>query len=202
MNLRIVRSSALALFVSAFSGSATAACGSEPFIGSICTIAFNFCPRGYLEANGQLIPINQNTPLFSLLGTTYGGDGRTTFALPDLRGRNMIGAGQGPGLAAYPQGELGGNENVMMTQAQMPAHTHAAQVNATSANGNVDTPSGALPARMPRGKLYSNGAANAQMGANSVTVISSGGGQPVPVRDPYLAVMVCIATAGIFPSRP
>lgn len=191
---------ALGLFASVFSGSA-AGCNDSPFIGSICTFGFNFCPLGYLPANGQLLQISQNQALFALFGTMYGGNGQSTFALPDLQGRAMIGVGQGPGLSSYQQGQIGGAESVTVTQAQMPAHTHTGYVNATSSNGDVDSPSGAIPARMPRSKVYSNTAANAQMAANSVSVNSSGGGQPIPSRDPYLAVTVCIAITGIFPSR-
>ena len=97
---------------------------SEPFIGTIQGFGFNFAPRGWGNCNGALLPINQNTSLFSLLGTTYGGDGRTNFALPDLRGRSALNMGQGPGLQNYRQGVRGGTEKTTMTTAQMPAHNH------------------------------------------------------------------------------
>jgi len=192
---------AFALLATTFAGKALAGCGTDEFIGSICVVGFNFCPRGYAEADGRLLPISSYNALFSLLGTTYGGDGRTTFALPDLRGRVMIGAGQAPGLSAIRQGQRGGAENVTLTEAQLPAHTHTGHVNATSANGNADNPSGAVPARMPRSRVYNSSADGTQMAADSVTVGGGGGGQATPVRDPYLAVKVCIAIQGMYPSR-
>ena len=192
---------AFALLASTFAGKALAGCGTDEFIGSICVVGFNFCPRGYAEADGRLLRVSSYNALFSLLGTSYGGDGRTTFALPDLRGRVMIGTGQGPGLSTIRQGQRGGAENVTLTQAQLPAHIHSGHVNATSANGDADDPSGAVPARLPRNRVYNSTADGTQMAADSVTVGGGGGGQATPVRDPYLALKVCIATQGIYPSR-
>jgi microcystin-dependent protein len=192
---------ALTLLASTFGGKAVAGCGTDAFIGSICIVGFNFCPRGYAEADGRLLPISSYNALFSLLGTTYGGDGRANFALPDLRGRVMIGNGQGPGLSSIRQGQRGGAESVTLTQAQLPAHSHSGHVNATSANGNADSPSGAVPARLPRNRVYNSSADGTQMAADSVTVGGGGGGQATPIRDPYLAVKVCIAIQGLYPSR-
>jgi microcystin-dependent protein len=181
---------------------AAAGCASDPLLGSVCLVGFTFCPRGYADANGQLLSIASNSALFSLLGTTYGGDGRTTFALPDLRGRAPVGDGSGPGLSAIRQGDKGGSEQVTMTLAQMPSHTHTARMNGTSANGDVDDPTSAAPARMPRTRVYGSGTPSVAMGTDTVTVNPAGGGQPLAVRDPFLGMRYCIATVGIFPSRP
>lgn len=108
-----------------------AACGSEPYIGEVCTFTFGWCPQGYAAANGQMLPINQNQALYSLLGTTYGGDGRTNFALPDLRGRVVVGAGAGaPGLPAVTLGQKRGAESVSVSP--LPTHTHPATVASTA----------------------------------------------------------------------
>jgi len=179
------------------------ACNNNPYLGSVCIMAANFCPRGYADAAGQLLAISSNTALFSLLGTMYGGDGRVTFALPDLRGRAPIcaGVGAGPGLSNITQGQKGGNETITLTQQQLPAHTHTAQLNGTSTNGDVDGPAGAVPARMPRSRSYSSAVADATMGNSAVTVTGGGSGQTTPVRDPFLGLRYCVATVGVFPSR-
>ncbi len=200
MNQKNKLALASAVLLSALSQQATAC--SNPYVGEICTFAFNFCPQGFAAANGQLLPISQNTALFSLLGTMYGGDGQTTFALPDLRGRAPIGIGHGAGLSNITLGQLGGSETVTLTQAQLPPHTHTAQMHVTSANGDVDDPATALPARMPRSRIYSSGATDAVMKDGTVTVGSTGGGQAAPVRDPYLGINYCIAIVGVYPSRP
>jgi len=194
------------------------ACGSEPFLGEICTFSFNFCPRGYLEAAGQSLSIAQNTALFALLGTQYGGDGRQTFVLPDLRGRSPIGDGQSPGLSAYVFGEEVGAEFVTILQSHMPAHTHAAtttlnleaSINAVSSAGNTTNPSGkVLATSSTRDNLYSNATPNTSLdkdaitasGTASTTVGVTGGSQPLYIRSPSLAIKYCIATQGIFPPR-
>src|SRR5436309_9371210 len=105
---------------------------SEPFLGEIKIISWNFPPKGWTFCNGQLLAINQNQALFSILGTTYGGNGQTTFALPDLRGRTPLHFGQSPGLSSYTEGQVGGTEAVTLTQNQMPAHTHAVKAAATA----------------------------------------------------------------------
>ncbi len=178
------------------------ACSSDAYLGSICVVAFTFCPRGYEEASGQLVSIAQNTALFSLLGTTYGGDGRTTFALPDLRSRVPRGVGQGPGLSQVVQGQVDGVESVTINNTQMPAHSHSAQLRGSSAAGNVDSPSGSVPAKMARSNNYSNGAADSNMGSSALIVGSAGLGQPLSVLNPSLGMRYCIATAGVYPSRP
>lgn len=200
LNTRLAAST-LATALSLLAGSAQATCSSEPMLGSICIVAYNFCPRGYADAAGQTLSIAQNTALFSLLGTQYGGDGRTTFRLPDLRGRVPVGVGSGAGLSPVVEGEMSGAESVQLSVAQMPAHSHSAQLMGTAGSGNTDSPAGAVPARLPRSNNYNSGAADANMGASAITVGSAGSGQPVAIRNPYLGLRYCIALEGIYPSR-
>ncbi|MDQ2696675.1 MAG: tail fiber protein [Pseudomonadota bacterium] len=195
-----------------------AACNDTPFIGAVCLVAFTFCPRGYAEANGQLLPISQNTALFSLLGATYGGDGQTTFALPDLRGRSPVHVGQGPGLSNITLGQQGGAETVTLNLNQIPAHSHNATTSVTAnatlrginSSGNADTPGGNVLAQDPRTDIYSTAAAAVDMGATAInasataatSIDNAGGGQPHDNRPPFLGIRYCIALEGIFPSRP
>lgn len=203
MSIRLRRLPCLLAAASAFALPSAQACGTEPYLGAICTFGFNFCPRGWAPTNGQLMSISQNSALFALLGTTYGGDGRTTFALPDLQGRVVVGVGQGPGLSHVSQGERAGSESVTLTSGQMPAHTHAAtaSVRASTANGNTDNPANAVPAKLPRSNIYSTGVPDSSLATATVTVATAGGSQPVPIRNPYLGMTTCIAIQGIFPSR-
>jgi microcystin-dependent protein len=164
---------------------------STPFIGSITLFAGNFAPRGWAFCNGQLLPINQNTALFSLLGTTYGGNGMTTFALPDLRGRVPTHAGQGPGLSPYTLGESAGSESVTLTAAQMPAHNHAQP--ATNAEQGTSRPGNAVPAK---GGVYAGASDGSAMAPSS----AAGGGLPHDNRAPYLALNFIIALQGIYPA--
>lgn len=194
------------------------ACSSDPFLGTICTFGFNFCPRGYAPANGQLLAISSNQALFSLLGTQFGGDGRTTFALPDLQGRVMLGSGQGSGLSPVGVGQRGGTETVTLSTLQMPAHTHAATttvstdtvVRTVPGAGNTTAPTGAVwAASSTRDKVYSTSGPTQIMSADAVqttasavtNVALSGGNQPIGIRQPWLGVTTCIATEGIYPSR-
>jgi microcystin-dependent protein len=203
----------LSLAVASWSPAASA-CGTEPFIGEICIVGFNFAPRGYASTNGQLLSIAQNTALFSLLGTTYGGNGQTTFALPDTRGRVIIGAGQGPGISNYVLGQVGGTETVTLTVSQMPAHTHPAtttvtvQARGVSTQGNADDPGGNTWAAKARGGQYSSAAPDVDMAAGAIvsssastTVGSAGGNQPFSIVQPYVVLNPVIALQGIFPSR-
>ena len=197
----------------------------EPFIGEVMWGGWNFCPRGFAEANGQLLAISQNQALFSLLGTTYGGDGRTTFALPDLRGRAMVHAGTGPGLSIIDLGQQGGTETQSLTVAQMPAHSHTAtttvtdlQVTSTlrgsSAAATANAPTGAAlavtkkssptyAAATPDQAMASGSVQSTVTGGTATTTVDStnSGTSPVEVRDPYTALLACIALEGIFPSR-
>jgi microcystin-dependent protein len=172
--------------------------GLDPFLGEIMLFAGNFAPNGYLFCEGQILPIASYSALFSLLGTQYGGNGVNTFALPDLRGRAPIHAGQGPGLPNYSQGEMGGAPTHTLTTAEMPQHSHAAL--ADSGNGTTSSPAGALPAHDPAGTPVYGVNAVAAMAGNAIGM--SGGGQAHNVQSPYLAMRWCIAISGIFPSRP
>ena len=179
----------------------------EPFIGQIIMFAGNFAPRGWAFCDGQLLPIAQNTALFSILGTTYGGDGRTSFGLPDLRGRIPLHAGQGPGLTNYTLGQRGGVEQVTVNLQQLPAHNHTVSVttNAQSGGGDSSSPSNAVWAQdgVVGAQPYSSSAPNITMRSNAVeaNVASSGGGQSHENRQPYLTINYIIALVGIFPSR-
>jgi len=178
---------------------------SEPFLGQIMLVGFNFAPQGWAFCNGQLMSISQNTALFSLLGTTYGGNGTTTFALPDLRGRAAVGFGQGPGLSNYDLGESTGTETVTLTVGQMPAHSHLVAANA--ANANVPSPSGAdLAQTFDSGpkkafNTYSTPPMTAPVTLDPATVQPSGGLRPHSNIQPVLALNYIIALQGIFPSR-
>ncbi|SFG45194.1 Microcystin-dependent protein [Duganella sp. CF458] len=166
---------------------------AEPYLAEIKLVSFNFPPKGWALCNGQMLPINQNQALFSLLGTTYGGNGQTTFALPDLRGR--VPAHVGGGMT---QGEASGAFAHTLSQAEMPAHTH--RLNASSAVATTNDPSGALLAR--KGRLTAdvfNGSPN--VGLVSTQVSSTGGSQPHENTQPYLALNFIIALQGIFPSQ-
>ncbi|HEY0548649.1 MAG TPA: tail fiber protein [Verrucomicrobiae bacterium] len=171
---------------------------SEPFIGQLILVGFNFAPRGYAFCQGQLLSIAQNTALFSLLGTTFGGNGQTTFGLPDLRGRVPNGQGQGPGLSNYSMGQVGGTESVTLITQQMPAHSHnlncySEDGNQGNANGNIAASTGAAP------PPYSNVAFNSQMSPTAIG--PTGNSQPHDNLSPYLTMNYCIALEGIFPSR-
>jgi microcystin-dependent protein len=170
----------------------------ETFLGEIRMFAGNFAPTGWAFCQGQLLPIAQNQALFSLLGTTYGGDGRTSFALPDLRGRVPVGFGQGPGLSNREIGEKFGSELVTLNINQMPSHNHT--VNAVTSEGNQNLPTNSLPANTKTlDKEYSDANANTTMKATMVN--PTGGSQPFGVSQPSLGVNFIIALQGIYPSR-
>jgi microcystin-dependent protein len=174
---------------------------ADPFVAEIRIFTFNFAPTGWALCNGQLFAISQNTALFSLLGTMYGGDGKTTFGLPNLQGNAPIHQGQGPGLADRVVGESGGAAAVALTQSETPTHTHAVNCNTASATkltpaGNV--PAGSLPATQMR-YVPSPASAPVQMAAASISPV--GGGLPHQNRQPYLGLNFCIAMQGVFPPR-
>lgn len=175
----------------------TAADAQEKYIGEIFMGGWNFCPRGSARLDGQLLPIAQNSALFSLLGTQYGGDGRTTFALPDMRGRFAMHPGTGPGLSPRQQGQTGGSETNTLTVNQMPAHGHA--LSGTTTPANTPSPAGNLPATTGRDSSYASGSADAAMSPGAIG--STGGGQAVNNMPPFNVVIWCIVTQGIFPSR-
>jgi len=173
---------------------------SEPFLGMIAIYGFNFAPRGWAMCNGQILAISQNTALFSLLGTTYGGNGQTTFALPNLQSRWPLHFGQSPGLSAYDLGQAAGTESTTLTVGTMPAHNHPATVGCNSEGVTTENPTNAFPGSTAVGQIYA-GAGGANMNSGMVTVGNTGGNQPVPIIQPYLALNFCIALEGIFPSR-
>lgn len=178
------------------------AAAQDYYLGMIIETPYNFCPRNTLNANGALLSIAQNTALFSLYGTFYGGNGQTTFALPDLRGRAPIHPGQGPGLSPYTTGQVGGTETNTMTETRMPRHEHVALVQASTAAG--DSPRafrnafGITPANK-----YVSGTTPASnlMNRDTVIIRNAGEGLPYDHRPPALAIQYCVVSAGIFPSR-
>ena len=168
---------------------------SEPFLAEVRIVGFNFAPRGWAFCDGQILPINQNQSLYSLLGTTYGGDGRTSFALPDLRGRTPIHVGSSNG-AAHLLGQKSGEETHTLSGAEMPNHDHVAR--ASSVDGTTPVPTGHVLAQTPS-RIY-NDPTNL-VSLRSGTVANVGGGQAHDNMQPYLAVNFCIALQGLFPSR-
>lgn len=169
----------------------------EPYLGEVRLFAGNFAPRGWAFCNGQILQISQNTALFSLLGTTYGGDGRITFALPDMRGRAMMGARNGPGLTPRQLGEKSGSESVTLSQAQVPSHSHTLRAN----NGNGDSvlTNDRVVASAGRLGIY-NDSANVDMDATAISD-AAGAGQSHNNMQPYVTMSCIIAIEGIFPSR-
>lgn len=158
---------------------------------------FNFAPRGWATCDGQLMSIAQNTALFSLLGTTFGGNGQTTFGLPDLRGRVPNHQGQGPGLSSYTMGQMAGVENVTLLTTQIPAHTHTFGAPCSTDDPNAGSPKNNFPA--PASSSIYSSTSNAIMGGG--TTGPAGGTQPHSILQPYLTINFCIALEGIYPSR-
>jgi microcystin-dependent protein len=169
---------------------------SNQFVAEIRMFAGNFAPTGWALCNGQLMPISQNTALFSLLGTMYGGDGKSTFALPNLQDSSPMGWGDGPGLMIRDQGEQGGTEAVTLLQSEIPAHTH--QLIGATDDVNSLSPVGAMPGAAESVGLYRSGA-NSTMGASAL--LPQGSSFPHNNRQPYLAVTFIIALQGVFPAR-
>jgi microcystin-dependent protein len=171
---------------------------SEPFIGQIQSFGFSFAPVGWAQCNGQLIPISGNEALFALLGTTYGGNGTTTFGLPDLRGRVQIHMGNGPGLTPRTIGSASGNESSALTVNQMPIHNHVATLNAAVKNA-TDTIPNARALGVPNTPAYIDSKANEAMRDSSVVIANAGNNAPIPGMEPYLTINWCIALEGVFP---
>lgn len=184
---------------------------AEPFIGEIRIFAGTFAPRGWAFCNGQFLPIAQNSALFSLLGTTYGGDGRTSFGLPDLRGRVTIHAGLGPGLTNYRLGQRGGSEKNTLSVTNLPAHNHTASLGSASVNmpaysseGDSTSPQENYPAKSGMGDPDYNSTSDVSMGSASVsgtvTVENTGGGLAINNMPPYCTINYIIALVGLYPS--
>ncbi len=178
---------------------------SEPILGQLMAVGFNFCPRGWTGANGQLMAINTNQALYALYGTTYGGDGRTTFGLPDLRGRSPIHTGQGPGLSDYILGSRGGAEEVTLITSEIPSHNHIGEVHVSRTDATTRSPAGAYFARTDQNTLAYEENTPPQTGdtmnAGTVTTQNTGGSQPHYNLPPYLTLNWCVALQGLFPSR-
>jgi microcystin-dependent protein len=179
----------------------------ESYIGSVVIFAGTFAPRGWAFCNGQILSISQNTALFSILGTTYGGNGQTTFALPDLRGRVPVSSGQGPGLSSYDLGQVGGVENTTLLSTQLPAHNHplqvTAQVQVSTQAANSDEPNASFLTTTGNNFYATAGTAGNNLGGVSAsgTTGIAGNNQPVSVLQPTLAINYIICLEGIFPPR-
>lgn len=177
----------------------------EPFIGQICLFGFNYAPQGWAQCNGQTLSIAQNAALFSLLGVTYGGDGVSTFALPNLQGR--VALGQGNGLSSYGMGQMGGAESVTLSVNQMPKHNHTLTGSGSAAaantlNGNVLASSNGSTSGEEPVTVNAYGPAGETVTADFSAISPMGGNQPFDVRQPYLCLNYCIALQGVWPSRP
>jgi microcystin-dependent protein len=196
---------------------------ADPFLGEIRMFAGTFAPRGWAFCNGQLLSVSQNSALFAILGTTYGGNGQTTFALPNLQGRAPVHAGQSPGTSRYTLGEVGGTENVTLTINELPAHNHTVALSGTgdvnvalgacTTNGSVPTPGPTtVPAKVPGGlsgvNAYSTTPDTTLLPVHTTTTVNVtgntgivGNNLPVPIVQPYVVVNFIIAIEGVFPSR-
>lgn len=194
---KAIKAAALTSVIAAGGIATPVQAGADPFIGEIMLVGYNFCPRGWANADGQLLAIAQNSALFSLYGTQFGGDGRTTFALPDLRGRVPMHVGSGPGLSNRVMGQRGGSETNTLTVNQMPAHSHA--LLATSEGGNISDPTGSLLAEDGRDNIYRSASPNTQLSGSAIG--SAGGNQAVNNLQPYLVMRYCVSLVGQFPSR-
>jgi microcystin-dependent protein len=171
---------------------------ADPFVAEIRIFPFNFAPKGWATCDGQLLPISQNTALFSLLGTTYGGDGKSTFALPDLQGSAALGPGQGPGLSQYDVGQTGGSQTVTLLASEIPVHSHG--LKASSQDGVERAPANLLPAKgVGIGMYDANNQPTTQLAPEALA--PTGGDQPHNNMQPFLTFRFCIALQGVFPPR-
>ncbi len=171
---------------------------SEPFLAEIRIFGFDFAPRGHAKCDGQILPINQNQSLFSLLGTTYGGDGRTSFALPELRGRAPIHKGTAPGGSSHSLGQKSGQQTHSLSVAEIPAHNHNVVGQSGNANSNVAT--GRLFSRAPQNQ-YRGAQAASEVNMNAASILNAGANQGHNNMQPYQVLNFCIALQGLFPSR-
>ena len=173
---------------------------ADPFIAEIRIFPFNFAPKGWAFCDGQLLPLSQNTPLFSLLGTTYGGNGTSTFGLPDLQGRAPMHPDQGPGLTDHDLGEQGGSDTVALLESEIPAHTHSLRAN--SATGDSPLPGGNSLARPGQTQIYQSTTNQNLVSMSPQALPPAGNSQPHNNLQPYLTFNFNIALQGVFPQRP
>ena len=173
---------------------------ADPFVAEIRIVGFNFAPTGWAQCNGQLLPISQNTALFSLLGTTYGGDGKSTFALPDLQGSAPMQPGQGQGLSLRDLGEMSGTESVTLLVSEIPVHTHQMKASIEQGDNRLPTPSVCLSTSLGASAYVSGSPPLGLMGFQALP--PAGGGLPHNNMQPYLTLNFCIALQGVFPARP
>lgn len=173
---------------------------ADPFVAEIRIFPFNFAPQGWAWCDGQLLPLSQNTALFSLLGTTYGGNGKSNFALPDLQGRAGMHPGQGPGLSLHDLGETGGSETVSLLESEMPSHAHALM--AQGAVADINVPMANSVARVIGAQPYLPPAGAPLVSMSPEALAPAGGDQPHNNLQPYLTLYFCIALQGVFPPRP
>ena len=169
----------------------------DPFVAEIRIFPFNFAPKGWAFCDGQIMPISQNTALFSLLGTTYGGDGKSTFALPNMQGNAPMHPGQGPGLSLHDLGETGGSDTVSLLESEIPSHSH--NLIASAADGIAGQPTSRLWAQGVGVQVWSVGTATTPMADNALA--PAGGDQPHNNMQPYLTLNFCIALQGVYPPR-
>jgi microcystin-dependent protein len=172
---------------------------ADPFVAEIRIFPFNFAPRGWAWCDGQLMPLSQNTALFSLLGTTYGGDGKSNFALPDLEGRAPMHPGQGPGLSLHDLGETGGSETVTLLESEIPAHSHGALAQTNPANLAAPSPARSLARSAPDAAYKAPPQSLTPLAPEALA--PAGGDQPHNNLQPYLTFFFCIALQGVFPPR-
>lgn len=199
--MRHLKAAAVAMAGASAIGVAAPAVAQDYYLGQIIEVGNSFCPRLWAETSGQLLSIQQNTALFSLFGTTYGGNGVTTFQLPDLRGRMLIGQGQGPGLSPYVQGQVGGVESQPLTIGQLASHTHRGVILSVNQNTNDIKPFrnafAVTPDRQYSNVIQFDGALH----ADTVTVQKTGGSDAIANMSPFLVNRYCVLLSGIFPSR-
>jgi microcystin-dependent protein len=172
---------------------------ADPFVAEIRILPFNFAPTGWAFCDGQLLPLSQNTALFSLLGTTYGGDGKSNFALPNMQGNAPMHPGQGPGLSLHDLGETGGSDTVTLLDSEIPAHSHS--VLTSNQPGEDPSPSGEALARSVGASLYQTNVAQNLVTMSPQALATAGGDQPHNNMQPYLTLNFCIALQGVFPPR-